>query len=145
TGHPCDSPGHFLPTSQSPEPLTEKQPGDWSPYSSHMEFELANFLFTCSQMSAANINELLSLWNAALSGTHGQPIFRDSTEMYKTIDSTPLGNVKWENFHTSYTGEQLTKNVPLWMNDIYNIWFQDPKEVVHNILSQPDFLDNVDY
>ncbi|KAI6020741.1 hypothetical protein BKA83DRAFT_4464457 [Pisolithus microcarpus] len=142
TGHPCDSPGHFLPTSQSPEPLTEKQPGDWSPYSSHMEFELANFLFTCSQMSAANINELLSLWNAALSGTHGQPIFRDSTEMYKTIDSTPLGNVKWENFHTSYTGEQLTKNVPLWMNDIYNIWFQDPKEVVHNILSQPDFLDN---
>ncbi|KAI6032115.1 hypothetical protein BKA83DRAFT_4461746 [Pisolithus microcarpus] len=133
--HPCDSSGCFLLTGQSPEPLAENC----------LEFELANFLFTCSQMSAADINKLLSLWNAALPGTHGQPIFRDSTEMYKTIDSTPLGDVKWESFQTSHTGKQPTENVPLWINDTYDIWFQDPKEVVCNILSQPDFLDNMDY
>ncbi|KAI5997456.1 hypothetical protein EDD15DRAFT_2386971 [Pisolithus albus] len=121
------------------------RPGDWSPYSSRLEFELADFLFTRSQMSAGNINELLSLWNAALSGTHGKPIFRDSAEMYKTIDSTPLGDVKWENFHTSYTGERPTENVPPWMTDTYDIWFRDPKEVVRNILSEPDFSDDMDY
>ncbi|KAI6034659.1 hypothetical protein BKA83DRAFT_4461021 [Pisolithus microcarpus] len=79
-------------------------------------------------MSAANINELLTLWNTSLLSTGGQPIFRDSSEMYKTIDHTPLGDVQWENFSTSYTGEQPTENVPPWMNDTYDIWFRNPKE-----------------
>ncbi|KAI6131082.1 hypothetical protein EDD16DRAFT_1689588 [Pisolithus croceorrhizus] len=135
TGHPCDSSGHFLPTGQPPEPLAEKQPDDWSPYSSCLELELANFLFTHSQMSAGNINELLTLWNAALLSTISKTPpsiqgFADDScaEMYKTIDRTPLGDVKWESFCTSYTGEQPTENVPPWMNDTYDIWFQDPKE-----------------
>ncbi|KAI6013718.1 hypothetical protein BKA83DRAFT_4466131 [Pisolithus microcarpus] len=128
TGHPCDSLGNFLLAGHPAEPLANTQPNDWSPYSSRLEFELADFLFTHSQMSAANINELLTLWNTSLLSTGGWPIFRDSSEMYKTIDHTPLGDVQWENFSTSYTGEQPTENVPPWMNDTYDIWFQNPKE-----------------
>ncbi|KAI6159829.1 hypothetical protein EDD17DRAFT_1887839 [Pisolithus thermaeus] len=128
TGRPCDSLGNFLPAGHPAEPLTNMRPDDWSPYSSRLEFELADFLFTRSQMSAANINELLNLWNASLLSTGGQPIFRDSGEMYKTIDSTPLGDVQWEKFSTSYTGERPTENVPPWMNDTYDIWFRSPKE-----------------
>ncbi|KIK23782.1 hypothetical protein PISMIDRAFT_99780 [Pisolithus microcarpus 441] len=130
TGHPCDSLGNFLLAGHPAEPLADTQPNDWSPYSSCLEFELANFLFTHSQMSVANINELLTLWNI---------------EMYKTINHMPLGDVQWENFSTSYTSEQPTENVPLWMNDTYNIWFQNPKEVIHNMLSRPDFSDDIDY
>ncbi|KIK11904.1 hypothetical protein PISMIDRAFT_121879 [Pisolithus microcarpus 441] len=144
-GHPCDSLGNFLLAGHPAEPLADTQPNDWSPYSSRLEFELADFLFTHSQMSAANINELLTLWNTSLLSTGGWPIFRDSSEMYKTIDHTPLGDVQWENFSTSYTGEQPTENVPPWMNDTYDIWFRNPKEVIHNMLSQPDFLDDINY
>ncbi|KAI6137689.1 hypothetical protein BKA82DRAFT_4334648 [Pisolithus tinctorius] len=91
TGQPCDSSGNPLPVGQSsPQTPSEKQPNDWLPYSSRLEFELADFLFTRSQMSAANINELLDLWNATLLSAGSQPIFKDSTEMYKTIDRTIL-------------------------------------------------------
>ncbi|KAI6135448.1 hypothetical protein EDD17DRAFT_1487353, partial [Pisolithus thermaeus] len=144
-GRPCDSLGNFLPAGHPAEPLTDMQPDDWSPYSSRLEFELADFLFTRSQMLAANINELLNLWNASLLSTGGQPIFRDSGEMYKTIDSTPLGDVQWEKFSTSYTGERPTENVPPWMNDTYDIWFRSPKEVIRNMLSRPDFSDAINY
>ncbi|KAI5996525.1 hypothetical protein F5J12DRAFT_907094 [Pisolithus orientalis] len=132
TGQPCDSSGNPLPVGQSsPQTPSEKQPNDWSPYSSHLEFELADFLFTCSQMSAANINN--------------QPVFKDSTEMYKMIDCTILGDVQWENFCISYTGEQPTDNVPSWMNTVYDIWFRDPKDIICNMLSQPDFSRDMDY
>ncbi|KAI6007589.1 hypothetical protein F5J12DRAFT_905493 [Pisolithus orientalis] len=111
TRQPCDSSGNPLPVGQSsPQTPSEKQPNDWSPYSSCLEFELADFLFTRSQMSAANINELLDLWNATLLGTGSQPVFKDNAEMYKTIDHTILGDVQWENFCISYTGEQPTDN-----------------------------------
>ncbi|KAI5983739.1 hypothetical protein F5J12DRAFT_907985 [Pisolithus orientalis] len=146
TGQPCDSSGNPLPVGQSSlQTPSEKQPNDWSPYSSHLEFELADFLFTHSQMSAANINKLLDLWNATLLGTGSQPVFKDSTEMYKTFDRTILGDVQWENFCISYTGKQPTDNVPSWMNAVYDIWFWDPKDVICNMLSQPDFLRDMDY
>ncbi|KAI6137566.1 hypothetical protein BKA82DRAFT_4379823 [Pisolithus tinctorius] len=146
TGQPCDSSGNPLPVGQSsPQTPSEKQPNDWSPYSSRLEFELADFLFTRSQMSAANINELLDLWNATLLGAGSQPVFKDSAEMYKTIDRTILGDVQWENFCISYTGERPTDNVPSWMNAAYDIWFRDPKDVIRDMLSRPDFSRDMDY
>jgi len=144
-GCPCDASGAFLPAGQPPEPLPEKPTDDWSPYLSCPEFELADFLFPRSQMSAANINELLDLWNATLLGTSGQQVFQDSAEMYKTTDNTLLGDVKWESFCVSYTGERPTDEVPPWMNDTYDIWYRDPKEVVHEMLSWPDFAGDMDY
>ncbi|KAI6140161.1 hypothetical protein BKA82DRAFT_4332049 [Pisolithus tinctorius] len=95
TGQPCDSSGNPLPVGQlSLQTPSEKQPNDWSPYSSCLEFELADFLFTCSWMSAANINESLDLWNVTLLGAGSQPIFKDSAKMYKMIDRTILGDVQ---------------------------------------------------
>ncbi|KAI6008446.1 hypothetical protein EDC04DRAFT_2871491 [Pisolithus marmoratus] len=80
-----------------------------------------------------------------ISLVHGQPICKDSPEIYKTIDSTPLGDVQWESFCMSYTSEQPAEDVPAWMNDMYDIWFWDPKEVVHNMLAWPNFPDDMDY
>ncbi|KAL4079927.1 hypothetical protein V8B97DRAFT_2020677 [Scleroderma yunnanense] len=93
--HPCDASGNILPAGQPPKPFPEKPTDNWLPYSSHSEFELADFLFRHSQMSTVNINELLDLWNATLLSM-GQGVFRDSAEMYKTINSTPLGDWAWK-------------------------------------------------
>ncbi|KIO04860.1 hypothetical protein M404DRAFT_25942 [Pisolithus tinctorius Marx 270] len=95
TRQPCDSSGNPLPVGQlSLQTPSEKQPNDWSPYSSRLEFKLADFLFTCSQMSAANINKLLDLWNATLLGAGSQPVFKDSAKMYKTINRTILDVIR---------------------------------------------------
>ncbi|KAI6006222.1 hypothetical protein F5J12DRAFT_721156 [Pisolithus orientalis] len=146
TGQPCDSSGNPYPVGQpSPETPSEKQPNDWSPYSSCLEFKLADFLFTCSQMSAANINKLLDLWNVMLLSAGSWLIFKDSTEMYKMINHTILSDEQWENFCISYTGEQPADNVPSWMNTVYDIWFQDSYDIICNMLSQPDFLGDMDY
>ncbi|KAI6009449.1 hypothetical protein F5J12DRAFT_905037 [Pisolithus orientalis] len=102
TRQPCDSSGNPLPVGQpSLETPSEKQPNNWSPYSSCLEFKLTDFLFTHSQMSAANISELLDLWNAMLLSAGSQLVFKDSAEMYKMIDCTILSDVQWEN----YTGD----------------------------------------
>jgi Plavaka transposase len=62
-----------------------------------------------------------------------------------TIDATPLGDVKWNNFSLSYNGEKPVSNTPAWMNSSYDIWFRDPLTLVQNLLSNPDFNNEFDY
>ena len=31
------------------------------------------------------------------------------------------------------------------MHDNYDVWFRDPCKVVHNMLANPDFVDEMDY
>ena len=57
-GQPCNANGDFLSQETCPEPHQPKAPDDWSPYGSCLEFELADFLYTHNQMSAAHINIL---------------------------------------------------------------------------------------
>lgn len=65
--------------------------------------------------------------------------------MYKTIDATPLGDVPWESFTLQYNGTQPTENVPSWMTAEHDIWFRDPRVLVHNILSNATFESGFDY
>ncbi|KIK82056.1 hypothetical protein PAXRUDRAFT_154653 [Paxillus rubicundulus Ve08.2h10] len=100
---PCDKKGDFLENDASPTPLHKKPNNDWSPYRNRLEFELADFLYTHSQMPAAQIDSLLDIWAASLLGSGGEPLFMDHKDLYKTIDSTTLGDVKWENFSIQYS------------------------------------------
>ncbi|KAF8834531.1 hypothetical protein BDN67DRAFT_992647 [Paxillus ammoniavirescens] len=102
-GHPCDERGEFLPDSALPPPLHEKPNNDWSPYRNHLEFKLADFLYTRNQMPAAQINSLLDIWAASLLEASGEPLFIDHKDLYKTMNSTTLGEVKWESFSIQYT------------------------------------------
>ncbi|KAL4081233.1 hypothetical protein J3A83DRAFT_4356016 [Scleroderma citrinum] len=52
--------------------------------------------------------------------------------MYQTINNLELGDVKWQSFAIKYTGDQGVDPAP-WMNDSYDVWFQDPHEVICNI------------
>lgn len=104
TGQPCNADGDFLPNGTRLEPRQPKPPDDWSPYSSRLEFELADFIYTRSQISAANLNTLLELWAASLVEAGGKPMFGSYKEMYWMIDNTRVGDVKWQSFMSSILG-----------------------------------------
>jgi hypothetical protein len=109
---------------------------------------MAEFLFTRNQMPAAQIKTLLDLWSARsfkLGRDEGAP-FEDAKELYDTIDSIPLGDVAWESFSMKYNGKRPQhSDVPDWMNAKFDVWFRDPRKLVHNLISNPDFDGEFDY
>lgn len=115
------------------------------PYSNRLQFEVADFLFRRNQMSAGDINDLLELWTACLAITDIEPPFWKATHLYNTIDLTPLGDVTWESFALQYSGCPPVGNTPPWMQAEYDVWFRDPRTLVHNLLSNPDFKSGFDY
>jgi len=96
-------------------------------------------------MSAGDINLLLSLWAVSLATHSNEPLFSKAMDMYNMIDSTPLGNAAWEFFSLQYNGTQPMENILPWMEAEYDVWFQDPHTLVHNLLSNPNFKSDFDY
>jgi hypothetical protein len=96
-------------------------------------------------MSAGDINFILSLWEASLAAHNDEPPFSNTKELYNTIDSTPLGDVAWQSFSIQYNGTKPIRDVPSWMEAEYEVWFRDPRIIVQNMLSNPDFKSDFDY
>ncbi|KAH7904947.1 hypothetical protein BJ138DRAFT_1234046 [Hygrophoropsis aurantiaca] len=147
-GKPCDENGTFIDPSTPPTPRTSRASDDWTPYQSRTEFELAEFLFTRNQMPAGQINTLMDLIKVLLlqKGDNDlEPPFTDHKDLYETIDSTPLGDVAWNTFSVSYQGEKPPEDVPPWMNASYEVCYRDPREILRNMLANPDFDGDIDY
>ncbi|KAH7904477.1 hypothetical protein BJ138DRAFT_991301, partial [Hygrophoropsis aurantiaca] len=142
---PCDSIGNFLPDGIAPPPFTTKPPDDWTPYRNRLEFELAEFLFTKNQMSAGGIDALLELWGASLIKHDDSPPFANHRDLYNVIDSTRLGHVTWERFATKYSGEVPDENIPPWMLEEFEVWYRDPREIVRNMVANPDYVKDIDH
>ncbi|KAG1720920.1 uncharacterized protein EDB91DRAFT_1240360 [Suillus paluster] len=121
-GRPCDKHGHFLPK----------------------EFETAKFFYIKNQMPAGQIDHLLDLWATTLLKSGGSPPFADHKDLYATIDSIALGDMKWEGFSCTYTGEK-PDSYPPWMDGTYDVWYRDPQEVVLNMLANPAYANEMDY
>ncbi|KAL4062721.1 hypothetical protein J3A83DRAFT_4363229 [Scleroderma citrinum] len=66
-------------------------------------------------------------------------------DLYHVINSTCFGNVEWKGFNVGFNGEQQDRNSMSWMLDSYEVWYQDPWEVVHNMLASSEFADKMDY
>jgi hypothetical protein len=97
-------------------------------------------------MSAGNINFILSMWKASLAIHGDEAPFLNASHLYKTIDSTPLGDVAWESFDFKYSGPQPPgDNIPSWMKVTHDVWFRNPRALVHNMISNPDFDSGFDY
>jgi hypothetical protein len=120
-------------------------PDNWSPFNNRVEFELADLLYRQSQMPARDIDVLLRLWAASLAPHEASPPFRDHTHLYDTIDSIRVGDVPWESSTLYYDGPRPDGPVPTWMTSEYQVWFRDPRKLIHNIISNPDFKDQFDY
>ncbi|KAG1732554.1 hypothetical protein EDB19DRAFT_2003517 [Suillus lakei] len=145
TWMPCDENGVFLPPGTPPPPTVNRSDDDWMPFQNRTEFETAEFLFKDDQMSASKIDHLLNLWAATLAKHNDCPPFADHRDLYSTIDSSPLGDVKWDCFQVQYSGEKPDIDVPSWMSNSYDVWFRDPQEVIRNMLANPMFADEMDY
>lgn len=141
-GTPCDVDGNDLSANS---PLLHQQCSsndDYSPFSSRAEFELADLFYRQVQMSNANVSRLMNLLFAY---NQQSPPFSHADDMLKTIDSITVGDVPWESFAVRYNGPQPEGQVPLWMNQEYDIWFHSPHQVVWNQIGNSDFATEMDY
>ncbi|KAF9473084.1 hypothetical protein BDN70DRAFT_817740 [Pholiota conissans] len=145
TGVPCDQFGIPLPDGSAPPQRTTADPTDWSPFTTRIAFETADFLFRRAQMPQAQIDELMSFWAATLSKHNDSPPFSNHSDMLSTIDSSTLGNVPWQSFTVSYSGKKPDRDVPEWMNTEFVVWYRDPYEVIKQMLDNPDFDGEFDY
>ncbi|KIK31678.1 hypothetical protein CY34DRAFT_27732, partial [Suillus luteus UH-Slu-Lm8-n1] len=141
---PCTADGEFLPHGAPPTPMPQKARDDWSPYRNRIEFEAAKFAFKKCHMSARNLDFLCDLMAATLVEHRDVPPFTDHKDLHNIIDATQLGDVPWESFSVQYTGEH-PELVPPWMDDEFEVWYRDPRAMVHNILANPTFKDKIDF
>ncbi|KAJ3006600.1 hypothetical protein NUW54_g3876 [Trametes sanguinea] len=145
-GKPCDSSGHTLPENAPARPPPTRDASDWTPYADHVAFELADLLYRREQMPASNVKSLLQLWAVGLVEHGGRPPFASVANMYNAINCTLLGDARWQSFELQYSGDLPDSSVtPSWMNASYSVFYQDPLAILHNMLGNPDFKDNIDY
>ena len=122
-------------------------------------------------MPAKQINTLLEIWAASLLGLGGDPLFTNHTDLYCVIDSMSVGAVKWENFKITYKRKRDGEDGPdeqdevieltgqggqdgqddqdepeaPWMFNIYDVWYRDPRQVIHNLLGRTDIKGEMDF
>jgi len=71
--------------------------------------------------------------------------FKNTADLYNTIDSTPLGDIPWETFSLQHNGTQPGGSISSWMQAEYDVWFRDPHILVQNLLSNPNFKCDFNY
>ena len=150
-GKICNEDRNELPPN-SPSPVhsaPQSSSDDWFPYKSHVQFELANFLYRCNQMSQGDTDILLNLINAMLTSHGNHAPFKNHSDMHNTIDVTTLGEAPWDHFTLSYNGplpEGVSReDIPGWMTEEHEVWFCNPMTLLEYLLSNPDFKDEFDY
>ena len=110
------------------------------PFSSEVQFKVADLLYRRAELSTSNIDLLLDLWAESLEeldASEGAP-FKNHDELYSTIDSSTLGDIPWQCLVTGIS-DDIDENSPKWMRTQYEVCYRDPAEVVSAMLSNPDF------
>ncbi|KAF8801949.1 hypothetical protein BYT27DRAFT_7308890 [Phlegmacium glaucopus] len=70
--------------------------------------------------------------------------YAHARDLYSTIDSILLGDTPWEGFKVTYNGDVLESS-PSWMTKEYEVWYQNPLEVMEAHIGNPDFAQEIDY
>ncbi|KAH7905023.1 hypothetical protein BJ138DRAFT_1138389 [Hygrophoropsis aurantiaca] len=117
-GTPCDENGLDLPEGSEPHPHAPPLHDPWAPFHDHA-------------------------WRA-------KPPFRSHEDMYTTINSIKHGEVPWESLTVTYRDPnnpdgEIPVDSPSWMHGEYEVWYRNPRELLRNQLSNPDFKDEFDY
>ncbi|KAJ7856063.1 hypothetical protein B0H14DRAFT_3085331 [Mycena olivaceomarginata] len=101
--HPDLNGREYLPPFSIPPPPPQppangQDPAAWAPFGSREEFDFANFHFVKLQSSAADINTALDLWAASIMRYGGTVPWRNSDELYATIDEIQSGHMPWKTY-----------------------------------------------
>ncbi|KAH9031198.1 hypothetical protein EDB85DRAFT_2074139 [Lactarius pseudohatsudake] len=143
-GRATDADGNMLPDATPPPLRCDLPPNDWTPFSSGVEFLLADFLFHKVQMSASNINELLKYWAQSVTQDETLSPFDLCHSLYVTIDAICDGDAPWQCMTVSAATDDLSEDVPLWKRQDFKVWYRDPDVVIANLLDNPDFASQFD-
>jgi hypothetical protein len=91
---PCDKYGNNLPQYSPPPSLEENPlPNDWTPFKSRVEFDFSHYHFVEVQSSAANIDKALGMWAASVMEFGGDAPWKNSDDLYETIDAIQHGDL----------------------------------------------------
>ena len=138
-GKPCSQNGEFLPPETPPVPPPLKPGDDWTPFVSRAGFEAAEILYSAASLSNDIVDRLLSIWRATLVPHDDEAPITDHRDLHLTIDAINLGHVPWQSYTAHYQG--LCPDdapTPEWMTTDYQLWYRDPRRVIHNILANPN-------
>jgi hypothetical protein len=119
---------------------------DWTPFASRAGFELAEILYKKSPVSNDTIDQLLNLWSATLVPHEDSAPFLDHDDLHATIDAIKLGHVPWQSYTARYNNLRPDNApTPEWMTTDYQVWYRDPRKVIHHIFANPDLANDIDY
>ena len=108
-------------------------------------FELAKILYTAAPLSNSIIDRLLSIWSATLIPHHDSPPIADHHDLHLTINAIELGHVPWKSYTVKYNGLRPENGpTPEWMTTEYQLWYRNPREIIHHILANPELVDGID-
>ena len=145
-GTPCTREGVFLPPRTPPTPCPPKSNDDWTPFTSRAGFELAELLYTTAPLSNNIIDKLLNIWSATLVPHNDSAPILDHADLHATIDAIKLGHVPWESYTVQYNGLRPDDApIPGWMTTDWQLWYRDPRKVIHSLFKNPDLADGIDY
>ena len=94
-------------------------------------------------MSGTNINDLLEIWATTLSEDQDPP-FASKNEMYNAIDDLDLGGAPWKCFTVKYNGEIEDGDVTPWKHKSFEVWYRDPRMIMHNQLGNREYAGEID-
>jgi len=94
-------------------------------------------------MSGKNTNRLFQIWSNTLPDNQDPP-FANKDHLYDSIDEIHHGDVPWQSFHLSYTGELDAEPEP-WKLAKYDVYYRDPRQIIHQQLGNRSFETEMDY
>ena len=145
-GTPCDRHSSFLPPGMPPTLPPPKPNDDWTPFMSREGFELAEILYLKAHLSQKIINQLLDVWSATLIPHDDLPPIANHQDLHAQIDAIRLGTLPWRLYTARYQWLRPESGpVPEWMTTEYQLWYRDPRQVIHHILANPEFASDIDY
>ncbi|KAH7903589.1 hypothetical protein BJ138DRAFT_1191650, partial [Hygrophoropsis aurantiaca] len=146
---PCDEEGNYLePDTPAPLPPPAPDPRSseaWHPFGSRVEFDFAHYHFVEVQSSEGEINKALNHWAASLAEYGAHPPWKNTDEMYATIDAIQCGDAPWKVHKLRYQGPPPPAGgtPPKWMTQTYELCSRDARVVLLNQLSTPDFKNSI--
>ncbi|KAH9960362.1 hypothetical protein BGW80DRAFT_1438862 [Lactifluus volemus] len=145
---PCDSNGRFLPPHTPPPPRAPSEgvsPNPWRPFGSRLEFDFAHYHFVELQSSGRNIDKALDMWAASVMEFGGNVPWKNSADLYRTIDAIQHGDAPWKVYQVHYQGPLPPGTPPKWMTESYELCMRDARQVLHHQLSTREFSGNINY